>query len=425
METFNGASSATTVSPVTHASPKVNGAGIHAHAAAATAATSATATTSDGNSGSEMTSLGMCNRAIDVAMRPLLVAKLQRARKHSRGGPAAAGGFGRSGTRTPSPQVAGDTATGKSEARHPGVGNAQRAVAARLATAEYFTRNGMEIPALEVLGRAEDGKWSVDLAKEIADESRRQQEDAAAADKGTAVGSPGFSTGPGALAGFGMSAARSASAGAASGEIPDGGIFDSFGGPPPPSRGSQKPAASQLASGELSGDIFGGFDGPPRVPPSKKTSPPKADAMASGELSGDLFGGFDGPPRPKPKQSSVAADSLGSGELAGDMFGSLDGPPRSARAPTASRPSTTDPSQGSSGGSAVGSAGSSRPTSQPGSPDPDKAVAGKDEAAERSGYGFKEGEEPDWQSYDDFAERISSEEGVFGGYNNEKEIRSR
>ncbi|CAN0520706.1 unnamed protein product, partial [Ectocarpus sp. 12 AP-2014] len=100
-----------------------------------------------------LSGLGLCNRAIDVAMRPFLVSKLRQI--ESRGKPArdrlavssAAGGGGGGG-------AAGDPLI-----------NARRAAAVRLATAEYLARNGMEISALEVLRRDAGGGWAAELAE--------------------------------------------------------------------------------------------------------------------------------------------------------------------------------------------------------------------------------------------------------------------
>lgn len=387
-DVFNGMSMSTGSLPGT---PKPNGNGHGLQASGG----------GDG-SGVGAAGLAMCNRAIDVATRPLLVTKLKLA--HRQSSRKSAAGFGSTSralgvAMSASSQAPGQSTVGKGV--RSGIvdapNNALRAATARLTTAEYLARNGMEISALEVLGSAAGGKWATELAEEIADEVSREPQGATT----KAVGILGGFSG-GALGGFG--GRPGSTAGAGNGEISDGGIFGDFDGPPcgRPSIKAAPAASQQLASGELSGDLFGGFDGPPRPRPVKKA--PAADSMASGELSGDLFGSFDGPPRPKRPAATAAPklDPMPSGELSGDMFGGFDGPPRPPVAPRSS---------------AVTSMANS-PTSL----NPSPAVAGSERAKIAfHSYGYRDGEEPTWRGYDEYVEKRLSETSNGEGDDDEKE----
>lgn len=337
--------------------------------------------------------LGICNRAIDVATRPFLVAKLQEREngsskpRHERPGwPATGSGGGFSGPARNGGGGGGGVGSGGGGSNGVSVNkghtliNAQRAAAVRLTTVEYLARNGMEISALEVLGSNAGGDWAAELAtQQLADASRLSEPiEVAARTMGGRVDRAGELS-SGAFAGSQGPASRAApkpkavaSAAAASGEL-SGDMFGGFDGPPQKTAAAAARAAS-AASGELSGDMFGGFDGPPRprpkpspaptassmasgelsggvfgdfdaAPPQRKakqaSAAAKAAAAASGELSGDMFGAFDAaPPQQKPKPAAAAA-SAASGELSGDMFGGFDGPPRTRQTPPATTASST------------------------------------------------------------------------------------
>lgn len=302
--------------------------------------------------------LGMCNHAIDVATRPLLVAKLTRSHHGTGSGSSkspprrATWGMGSGAASTRGRlQVASSGAAGGGGA--PGskdskaAERAKLAAAVRLTTVEYLARNGMEVAALEVLGTAAGKEMASELAQQFAEEGS-QPETGVVEAEGAGRGEGGDYSGillsgtEARLRGVGTATAS------ASGEI-SGDMFGGFDGPPKAQ--SKAPAAAPLASGELSGDMFGGFGGPPRSrpkspapaplasgelsgdmlggfdgPPKRKSKAPVAAPLASGELSGDMFGGFDRPPRGRPK--SPARAPLSSGELSGDMFGGFDGPPK-------------------------------------------------------------------------------------------------
>lgn len=288
--------------------------------------------------------LGLCNRAIDVATRPLLVSKLapqdRRSGFNLAARRASANGGGGGWTLSPGRASNGDSAGGGKVAAPD---SAQRVASVRLTTVEYLARNGMELSALEVLGSSAGSDWAAALSKhhDVAEEGQ-SDEAPTTVGRGKMMGDPGDVAG-GVFAGFsrplsGSSTAQpKSSSGAASGEL-SGDMFGGFDGPP-----RAKPAtsatttAAAASSGELSGDMFGGFDGPPRQRPAK-TVASKA-AADSGQLSGDMFGGFDGPPRSMPKPAAVAkttssASASASGELSGGMFDGFDGPPRKAPEPT-------------------------------------------------------------------------------------------
>ncbi|CAM9704470.1 unnamed protein product, partial [Ectocarpus fasciculatus] len=308
-------------------------------------------------SADRLSGLGLCNRAIDVAMRPFLVSKLRQiesrvkpARDRSAVAAAAGGGGGSGGG------AAGDALI-----------NARRAAAVRLATAEHLARNGMEISALEVLGSDAGGGWAAELAERQLARQTGPENGAAGGDgdgmsdgRGGAgfkalmnpkAGAPAVATDSGELSGdmFGgfdaapprrkAAASTAAAATVASGEL-SGDMFGGFDAAPPRRKAAASTAAAAtVASGELSGDMFGGFDA---APPRRKAAPSTSAAtVASGELSGDMFGGFDAaPPRPKVSPPSAAA-TVASGELSGDMFGGFDAaPPRRKAAPSTAAAAT-------------------------------------------------------------------------------------
>ena len=289
--------------------------------------------------------LGICNRSIDVATRPFLVSKLKQLQAKSKSGQGRAGGWrasvGRGGggllSSSNGDAAAGHGGGGGGGTKIDGLATAQRLAAVRLTTVEYLARNGMELSALEVLGRNAGGEWAAELAKQQAAKEKEVEE-------GEGVVSPaekpkGFSAASGELSGelsgdmFGgfdgpPGARPNPTADAASGEL-SGDMFGAF---DPPARARPKPAAA-AASGELSGDMFGAFDPPARTRPKPKPAATAA-AATSGELSGDMFDAFDPPararPKPKPEATATAAAS---GELSGDMFGAFDPPARTRPKP--------------------------------------------------------------------------------------------
>lgn len=298
--------------------------------------------------------LVLCNRAIDVATRPFLVSKLQQRASGSKPGRGRASrpktSFGSGGFATlTNGSSSSSNGNGVSAPDDNGraLVNARRAAALRLATVEYLARNGMEIPALEVLGSNAGGEWAAELATRQGAEEETKADASEGIAAGTAVGGdPGggdFSSGV--FSGFGGRAVtkpKADASAAASGEL-SGDMFGAFDGPPPRRTSAKKPAVAAAASGELSGDMFGGFDAAPRTRPTPPAPP--ASSTASGELSGDMLGGFDAaPPRRKVQQAAPAAvhaAAAASGELSGDMFGGFDGPPRARPTPPAATASPT------------------------------------------------------------------------------------
>lgn len=365
----------------------------------------------------------ICNRAIDVATRPFLVSKLEVIHRERKPIPAR-NTFGRRGSYMSSPDHSWHSAPtsdgndavsakGKAKGR---VDNALRAAAVRLTTVEYLARNGMEISALEVLGNASGKKWAVELA-DLAEEKEKKP----------TVGEGNYPVS--------SSKSRKVFKKTVSfeqdntGEL-SGDMFGGFDGPP--QMKPKAPAGSAIASGELSGDIFGGFDGPPvqkRVTPAAATASSMKNSMVSGELSGDMFGSFDAPPSRQEAKKPVAstANALASGELSGDLFGGFDGPKRSPKKPQQPNPrgrksighddSVASGQLSSDLFAAFDSPASSgiRVSSSLNSPTSPGAIwtpgssrhglaSPNNSGGENSvkSYGYREGEEPSWEAYDTF-----------------------
>ncbi|CAN0296800.1 unnamed protein product [Discosporangium mesarthrocarpum] len=236
--------------------------------------------------------LGMCNRAIDVASRPLLVERL--------------------GAQSPSCLL---DCPGVPRARNRAGG--WRTAAAALTTAEYLSRHGMETSALDVLCCS--GNW----------QSKAPAAMGAEAGAGARTGEAEAEVGP------------RVGKGASSTCDPVGGMVDRGGG-----------GEGGLVSGEITGDMFSAFDAPVprRVVAGQREGRGQGqgqgqaqsldtDPLLSGELSGGIFGGFDAPspsvaaapapaPAPAPSPSPpMSSSAIATGEL-GDMFGAFDSPPQ-------------------------------------------------------------------------------------------------
>ena len=387
--------------------------------------------------------LGICNRSIDVATRPFLVSKLKQLQAKSKSGQGRAGGWrasvGRGGggllSSSNGDAAAGHGGGGGGGTKIDGLATAQRLAAVRLTTVEYLARNGMELSALEVLGRNAGGEWAAELAKQQAAKEKEVEE-------GEGVVSPaekpkGFSAASGELSGelsgdmFGgfdgpPGARPNPTADAASGEL-SGDMFGAF---DPPARARPKPAAA-AASGELSGDMFGAFDPPARTRPKPK---PEAAAatVSSGELSGDMFGAFDPPARGRPKPAAAEEAAAASGEISDDMFGDFDGPKVRVPAPlngdgsapvrkrltvrSASLPmEPASPAASAIWTPSVSRHGACSPADSQGGGFSRASPRGGARGVPARGYFYPEGGEPSWDGYDEFTERQYAEDCVEAG----------